>query len=612
MIRILLSALACLFGAVSLNAAERPNIVWLLSEDNSKHYLDLFDEAGAPTPNIAQLAENGLLFEHAFSNSPVCSVARTTLQTGCYGPRIGTHFHRKSKLAEMPEGLKMFPTFLAEAGYYTTNNSKKDYNAVEPKNNWHESSRKANWRNRPEAKQPFFHMESLGTSHESSLHFKTTVMEKEQTKTDRSSVTISPYYPDTPIFRYTYARYQDKIMAVDEWVGKTVEKLKEDGVLEDTFIFYFGDHGGVLPGSKGYVRETGLHVPLVVRIPENWKHLVDGARGSRVSGFVSFIDFGPTTLKLAGLEVPEQMDGRPFLGDGVKMADVNGRNETFGYADRFDEKYEFIRTLRKGKFKYFRNYQGYYPDGLQNNYRYRMLAFEEWREIWKAGGLNPVQSRFFESKPAEELYDLEADPHETKNLAADPALAETLIDLRTRLSSHVKALPDLSLYPESVLFDEAMDNPVAFGQAHKAEIEDLVDIADLALLPFDEARPKLEAALKSDNPNVRQWALTDCAVFGKAAESLAEAAKPLLDDEQLLVRTRAAEFLGSIHAADPVPTLLDVLAKSESHVETLIVMNAVVFLRDFHGYKFEIDLKAVKSQGGEVKRRTDYLTGKLN
>lgn len=600
-----------LFLVGSVCAADRPNIVWLLSEDNSKHYLKLFDEAGAPTPNIAKLAEDGLLFEHAFSNSPVCSVARTTLQTGCFGPRIGTQFHRKSKLAEMPEGLRMFPSYLREAGYYTTNNSKKDYNAVEGKGVWDESSKKAGWANRPNKDQPFFHMESKGTSHESSLHFKADVMEKEKTKTDPASVALAPYHPDTPTFRYTYARYHDRIMDIDEWVGNTVDQLKKEELLEDTFIFYFGDHGGVLPGSKGYVREAGLHVPLVVRIPENWKNLVDSDRGSRVGGFVSFIDFGPTVLNLAGISVPEQMDGRPFLGDKVEMDEVNARNVAFGYADRFDEKYDFIRTARKGKYKYHRNFQGYYPDGLQNNYRYRNLAFEEWRELWKEGKLNPAQARFHSSKPAEELYDLDVDPHETNNLANSANHVDALADMRETLNSWVKGMPDLSLYPESVLFDEAMSNPVAFGQSNKGEIEDLVDVANWSLLSFEEAKPKLEKALQSKNANVRQWALTNCSLFGEAAKPLAETATPLLNDPQLLVRARAAEFLGSIQAEDPRPTMLDVLSKSESHVETLIIMNMIVYLQDFKGWKFELDLEAIKSQGGDVKRRTDYLTGNL-
>ncbi|MCP4447465.1 MAG: sulfatase-like hydrolase/transferase, partial [Myxococcales bacterium] len=175
-------------------------------------------------------------------------------------------------------------------------------------------------------------------------------------------------------------------------------------------VFYFGDHGGVLPRGKGYIYESGLHVPLVVRVPEKWQHLVDRKNGSRAQGFVSFIDFGPTVLNLAGVKVPEQMDGMPFLGEGITAGEVDARDESFGYADRFDEKYEFIRSLRKGKYQYIRYFQPFLPDGLQNNYRYRMLAFTEWRDLYKAGKLSGPELQFFQSKPVEQLFDTEADP----------------------------------------------------------------------------------------------------------------------------------------------------------------------------------------------------------
>ena len=208
----------------------------------------------------------------------------------------------------------MFPAYLRQAGYYTTNKSKKDYNAVEGEGVWDKSSRRASWRNRPSTSTPFFHKESFPVSHESRLHFKRSVMQSEETETSPDDVALAPYHPDTPTFRYTYARYHDQMGQIDEIVGNMVSDLEEDGLLEDTFIFYFGDHGGVLPRSKGYVYESGLHVPLVVRIPDNWKHLVKFKRGSRTRAFVSFIDFGPTLLHLAGLDVPKQVDGRPFLG----------------------------------------------------------------------------------------------------------------------------------------------------------------------------------------------------------------------------------------------------------------------------------------------------------
>ena len=154
---------------VCLFAADRPNIVWLTSEDNSVHYAKLYNENGASMPNIEALADHGLVFNHAFSNAPVCSVARTTLLTGAYAPRIGTQFHRRSKMVPMPEGGRMYPWYLREAGYYTTNNSKEDYNVID-KGGWDESSAKATWRNRKSG-QPFFHVQNTTLTHESSLHF---------------------------------------------------------------------------------------------------------------------------------------------------------------------------------------------------------------------------------------------------------------------------------------------------------------------------------------------------------------------------------------------------------------------------------------------------------
>ncbi|MGB1931376.1 MAG: sulfatase-like hydrolase/transferase, partial [Mariniblastus sp.] len=277
-----------LIDADSAIAQDRPNIVWIMSEDNSKHYLKLFDPMGAATPNITNLAKNGVVFDRAFSNAPVCSVARTTLISMVYAPRLGTQFHRRIELANMPAGWKMFPAYLRDAGYYTTNNSKKDYNAVETKGTWDASSNKAHWRNRPSGK-PFFHVQTYTDSHESSLHFKQSWVDSPDLQTDPDAVELAPYHPDTPLFRLTYARYHDRIKSIDNRVGKLVEQLKSDGELENTFIFYFGDHGGVLPRGKGYINESGLHVPLVVRIPEKWKSRSEFQRGDRTDGFVEFV-----------------------------------------------------------------------------------------------------------------------------------------------------------------------------------------------------------------------------------------------------------------------------------------------------------------------------------
>jgi uncharacterized sulfatase len=592
------------------DAADRPNVVWIVSEDNSHHYLRHFFKDGAPAPNIEALAAHGITFDHAFSNAPVCSVARSTLATGCLGPRIGTQFHRKHTMATLPQGLRMFSADLRDAGYYTSNNSKQDYNATPSDNVWDESSRTATWRKRKNPDQPFFHMESHAQSHESSLHFSQQVFENEKTTTDPASVKLADYFPDTAKFRYTHARYHDRMGVIDEIVGNTIAKLKDDGVLEDTFVFYFGDHGGVLPRGKGYIYESGLHVPLVVRVPEKWKHLVDRKNGSRAAGFVSFIDFGPTVLNLAGVKVPWQMDGVPFLGEGISASEVEARDESFGYADRFDEKYEFIRSLRKGKYQYIRYFQPFLPDGLQNNYRYRMLAFTEWRDLYNAGKLSGPQLQFFQGKPVEQFFDTEADPHEVNNLADDPEHADVLKELRARLAAQLRALPDLSFYPESKLVS-IMDDPVGFGQQHKAEIAQMADIHDLALLPFPEAKSKLAAAAKSDNVWLRYSAAMTCSAIGKQAASLAPTMMPLLKDDNLIVRIRAAEYFGLIGDLNPQLILASIVNNTNNPVEAGEALNSIVYFRDCHQPAYSIEASSLKpkTKGDIITRRIDYLNG---
>ncbi|HIG26288.1 MAG TPA: sulfatase [Verrucomicrobiales bacterium] len=591
------------------HGAERPNVVWIVSEDNSIHYLKHFFKEGIEAPHIEALATKGLTFNHAFSNAPVCSVARTTLATGCYGPRIGTQFHRKYVRVPMPDGLRMFPAYLRDTGYYTTNNSKTDYNAIPAKDVWDVSSRSATWRNRPDPSKPFFHMQSHAESHESRLHFSQTIYEQEKTVTDPDSVHLADYFPDTPLFRYTHARYLDRMTVIDGIVGDTVEKLKTDGLLEDTFIFYFGDHGGVLPRGKGYIHESGLHVPLVVRIPENFKHLVDAEQGSRVNGFVSFIDFGPTVLQLAGVKIPSQVDGRPFLGKGISMEEVDSRDEAFGYADRFDEKYDFVRSIRKGKYQYIRQYQPYLPDGLQNNYRYKMLAYKEWRELYHAGKLKVAQEQFFKPKTAEALYDVVKDPHQVNNLAGVEKFDSVLRDLRGRLQKKVKQLPDLSFYPESHLAEHAMENPVVFGKLHQKEIETLVDTADLALFPFEQAKPMINRALSSGSPMIRYWAAMACSSFGREAGALADSVESLLKDPSEIVQVRAAEFLGLIRQQNPQPILTRIVNSTRKPILATEALNSVVLFKDFHDYPVSRSDFDPVSKGADIDDRLNYING---
>lgn len=601
-------------SATGIKAADRPNVVWILSEDNSKHYLQLFDPAGTTTPNIAAMAKEGVLFQRAFSNAPVCSVARTTLLTGCYAPRIGTQYHRRSKLAAMPTDVQMFPAYLRSAGYYTTNNSKEDYNAVKADNVWDDSSRKASWKNRPNTETPFFHMQTFGQSHEGSLHFSRKKMESEPTNHAPNKVTLAPYHPDTKTFRYTHARYLDRIQDIDQLVGEVIQQLEADGVLEETFVFYFGDHGGVLPRSKGYPYEAGLHVPLVVRVPEKFKDLSPLPRSSQTDGFVEFVDFGPTVLDLAGVEIPKGVDGIPFLGSQTTSAELEQRNETFGYADRFDEKYDMIRTLRIGDWKYIRNYESFLPAGLQNNYRYRMLAYQEWRSQYRQGTLNPMQQQFYQAKPLEGLYNLKTDPHEINNLAQDPQYQEQLVAMRTRLQERMQAMPDLSLIPESQLVAEGLDNPVQYGQKMKKRIAKYLQTVDLCLLPTDQAVPELQRALSSSDPMERMWAWTACCCIADQAselESLAHKQSTL--DPHRLTRIRATQFLAILGKTDPRPAIYKELASTKSTVEALEILNTAVYIQDHLTPGLKIDPEQLQfsfdvDPKGEVARRVQYFS----
>jgi len=595
--------------AYPAESAKRPNFVFVVSEDNSIHYLSLYGNKLGITPNIEQLADNGLTFNHAFSGAPVCSVARTTLATAMHAPRVGFQYHRKSALATLPSGVKPWSQVLRENGYYTSNNSKTDYNfKVDRKDAWDMSSNKATWRKRPNKAMPFFHMQSFAESHESRLHFPIKKMET-PTKTSPDDVVLQPYFPDTPIMRYTKAQYYDQMRLIDNHVGRIIKQLKEDSLLEDTFVFYFGDHGGVMPRSKGYAYESGLHIPLVVRIPENFKHLIDHKRGTRTDGFVSFIDFGPTVLNLASIVPHKELDGEAFFGKNISATDLAKRDEVFGHADRFDEKFDMVRTYRKGKWKYIRNYQAYYADGLQNNYRYRQLAYDNWRNLYRADRLNPVQRQFFERRPVEQLFNLENDPHEINNLAADSDQAKRLTEMRRLLKNKMKSINDLSFYPENRMVTAALNDGVAFGKKHTKQLSRLSDLADTALRPFDEAQQTLVKAMESKSALRRYWALKVCSNFGKKAKPLTLNAMPLLKDNNLMVRVRAAEFLGSINAIDPMPTLYSVVNNAETEQALMIAFNTIVYLRDQVGHKYDPEKVKLKFKKGEVYRRVQYLAG---
>ncbi len=589
----------------------KPNIVWITSEDNSKHYLAMFDENGVPTPNIESLAEDGVTFTRAFSNAPVCSVARSAIISGCFGPRTFSQYHRRLQLVPLPDSLQMFPYYLRKAGYYTTNNSKQDYNFIKGDEVWDESSKKATWRDRQEG-QPFFHIANFTVTHESSLHFTESEMNAYQPNTPFNSFTVQPNHPNSELFKYTNAYYRDKIQEMDQKVGEVIQALKDDGLYDNTFIFYYGDHGGVLPGSKGYIFETGLHVPMVVHIPENYKDLVAMEPGTVTNGFVNFIDLAPTVLNIAGLELPEALDGKPFLGKNITNNNLEKREVTYSYADRFDEKYDMVRGVRKGKFKYIRNYQPFNFNGLRNNYRYRMLAYQEWAELYQKKALDKVQTAFFDFKSPEALYDIESDPYETKNLAEDPAYLDKVKEMRKELNLWLMDMPDLSFYPEFYLVANAVENPVLFGQQHKGDIKAYIQIADLSLSPFESVKDELLSKLASGDPWERYWALTAVCSFQEEAISLVSNIRAVGNtDEELINRVMAAVALAVINQESPVSVMTAAFYACEDPVQGLLMLNSIVLMSSFnYNYMFDLDLDMIQQSVKDepyIQRRLTFL-----
>ena len=609
-----LSILFFLF-ITSCNSDERPNIIWLVSEDNSIHFMDLYSKDGAKMPNISSLAKKGVVFNNAFSNAPVCSVARSTIITGVYGPTIGTQYHRKASPVNLPKHIKPLPLYLRDAGYYATNNNKEDYNFKKENEIWDESSSKATYKNR-KVNQPFFHVQNFGDTHEGRLHFDEEYFKKEIENFNIENTPNFPYHPDTPIFRFTRELLYKHHMSLDSKIGEFIKDLEKEGLMENTIIFYYGDHGGVLPRSKGYLYESGLNVPMVVYIPEKWENLSPFHIGTKTSAFIDFLDLVPTVLSLAGIEIPNYLDGTPFLGKKIKKESIEQQNITFGYADRFDEKYDLVRSVRKGKYKYIRNFQPFNVDGLYNFYRYKMLAYKEWYNLFVEGKLNKYQAKFFLPKQPEELYDVKKDPHEINNLAKKTNFKNELIELRSQLKKQIISKNDLSFFPEPYFLKKGLENPIDFGKKNKELLISLIEVANLNIYPFQEVRKKIADALNDNNPWIKYWGLIACSSFGMKALENIDKINAIFEDEneENLVRIRALEFLLLNNLKYNVLIMEDLMKSPTNLMEAALMFNSLALFKTINP-DFKIELpksifpkKWYENQDNLMNRRINYLT----
>jgi len=426
---------------------EQPNILWISCEDISPR-LGCYGDSVAHTPNLDQLAQEGMKYNNVFTSAPVCAPCRSGIITGMYQTSIGTMLMRTShrgRTGELPSPysavpqhyVKAFTEYLRAAGYYCTNNSKTDYQFASfgdvPITIWDESSGKAHYKNRPDKDQPFFAVFNYTMTHESKTW-------QEPDFTNPEDVVVPPYYPDTEPVRKSLARLYDQIAKLDTVVGEHLAALEEEGLAENTIVFFWSDHGDGLPRGKRWPYDSGTKVPMIIRWPGHIQP------GSENNDLISSIDFGPTVLSLAGVPIPAHMQGKAFLGPQKSAP----REYTFSARDRFDESYDMVRSVRDNKYRYVRNYYSNEPYIVWVPYRNNSPIMQELLRLHAEGGLTKEQALWFQNtRPPEELYDCEKDPHHMHNLAGDPTYKNELERLSNALDtwrSETVDMGDISEY----------------------------------------------------------------------------------------------------------------------------------------------------------------------
>ena len=531
-------ALGSLWLALPSSAAEpqRPNILWITCEDTGPQ-LGCYGDTYAQTPNLDRLAAKGLRYLHVWSNAPVCAPARTTIISGVYPTSTGSE-HMRSLVA-MPAFMRMYPQLLREQGYYCTNNNKEDYNLQKPGRVWDDSSGKAHWKNRQPG-QPFFAIFNITVSHESQIRARPHTLNH-----DPAKVRVPAYHPDTPEVRHDWAQYYDKVTEMDAQAGKRLRELEEAGLMDQTIIFFYGDHGSGMPRSKRFPYDSGLHVPLIVYVPEKFRDLApkEYASGGASDRLVSFVDLAPTLLSLVGAKPPEWVQGHAFMG----KFEAPPQPYLYGFRGRMDERYDMVRSVRNRRYVYIRNYMPHLIYGQHVSYMFETPTTQVWKRLYDQGKLAPPQTFFWEPKPAEELYDLQTDRDEVRNLVSSPEHQAILNDMRQAHREHVLRIRDVGFLCEAEQHTRSA-GATMYEMGHdpkKYPLEKILAMADLATSRKPDSLAQLKRGLKDDDSGVRYWAATGLLVGGQSAvEACRDDLRAALKDPSPSVRVIAAWALG--------------------------------------------------------------------
>jgi arylsulfatase A-like enzyme len=439
-------------GAPAQPRQPPPNIIWISNEDMSPH-LRVYGDATARTPALDRFAAQAIRFTLAFSTAPVCAPSRAAIITGMHQAAIGAQHMRTTEdtvpelpgpyLAVPPFYVKAFPEYLRAAGYYTSNNAKTDYQFGVPFTIWDDLGRQAHWRNRADRTQPFFSVFNLEVTHESQAFPTSPARKGKRPVTRAADVRVPPYYPDTPAVRDELARMYDNIADMDAQVAAILRQLEEDGLADDTIVFYWSDHGDGVPRAKRTLYDSGLRVPLMIRVPPR---LAGAAPGTVRDDLVSLVDLAPTALALAGLDPPAHMQGRVLIGPQAGPAP----DYVFGARDRMDAEYDMMRSARDGRYLYIRNFAPELPYAGHIVYRNQSAIMQEWLRLQAEGALTGLPALWMRNRrPAEELYDVQRDPHQVDDLAGVPAHRPALERLRAAVSAWMTRIGDQGLINEA-------------------------------------------------------------------------------------------------------------------------------------------------------------------